>query len=524
MTQAWLDRRFAGLTPQSFVHAVFTFSVEELRPPPLFNEAWCSYNMQTSVVSPEVLQQYEAILIFSSPCNQNHMTGLRSLVSALNESGEVPPVLWVPHTVAPEERSDAESFGLSEGNLWAETMALGLDDIIHDEPEGANLVVAVCARIQTSTALARMLNEVIWERRTKSEEYNAVASATHDILWCQLLVRCAPAVPPVDFNLPSGELRSVPGYSFGRVLGQGSFCTVYTLLPLVQNSEAGAGEGEVIKLVNKSRLKEPERIKQLGRMAEVMVMLNENWKHPNITSLTAIYHSPTHLCFCETYGGPENLYHWLSRLQNPRPEARPAAFERVAPLLSQLGSAVAFIHTGPHVCHLDIKPENIIVNDVPEAIGLKLTDFDLAVVQREGDLCRRCCGTLPFIAPEVLSGSEYDGMAADVWSEGMVVLEMQCGVRIIDRIVGLRNAEVQSANQVNSDSRKRIAGMIRECFQAPQSAGQYLQQHSYEELQRSVPTLRPLFDGIFSLNPEKRFKAKHVSDDIAAGFAAEQPQ
>ena len=79
------------------------------------------------------------------------------------------------------------------------------------------------------------------------------------------------------------------------------------------------------------------------------------------------------------------------------------------------------------VVHRDIKPENLLLT---EGEVLKLSDFGLATVFRHNDkerLLERRCGTMPYIAPEVLCKSRYNAMPADTWSCGMVLLAMLVG-------------------------------------------------------------------------------------------------
>ena len=79
------------------------------------------------------------------------------------------------------------------------------------------------------------------------------------------------------------------------------------------------------------------------------------------------------------------------------------------------------------VVHRDIKPENLLLT---EGEVLKLSDFGLATVFRHNEkerLLERRCGTMPYIAPEVLVKSRYNAMPADTWSCGMVLLAMLVG-------------------------------------------------------------------------------------------------
>jgi len=91
-----------------------------------------------------------------------------------------------------------------------------------------------------------------------------------------------------------------------------------------------------------------------------------------------------------------------------------------------LTSAVEYLHK-KGVSHRDIKPENILLseNDI-----LKLSDFGMATVFRHQGverLLERRCGTLPYIAPELLSRNQYHAEPADIWSCGIVLVTMLTG-------------------------------------------------------------------------------------------------
>lgn len=92
----------------------------------------------------------------------------------------------------------------------------------------------------------------------------------------------------------------------------------------------------------------------------------------------------------------------------------------------QLICGMEFIHS-KGVTHRDIKPENLLLG---ADNNLKITDFGLSTVFRFKDMERkldRCCGTPPYVAPEVLKKKEYLAEPADIWSCGIVLTAMLAG-------------------------------------------------------------------------------------------------
>jgi len=93
---------------------------------------------------------------------------------------------------------------------------------------------------------------------------------------------------------------------------------------------------------------------------------------------------------------------------------------------NQLICGIEYLHK-KGVSHRDIKPENLLLdeNDV-----LKISDFGMATVfrhQGKERLLERRCGTLPYIAPEILVKTQYNAEPADIWSCGVVLVAMLTG-------------------------------------------------------------------------------------------------
>ncbi|XP_045689576.1 serine/threonine-protein kinase MARK1-like [Phyllostomus hastatus] len=73
--------------------------------------------------------------------------------------------------------------------------------------------------------------------------------------------------------------------------------------------------------------------------------------------------------------------------------------------------------------HRDLKPENILLDTDN---NVKLADFSLS---KEFWKCKLTsfCGTMWYVAPEILSSEPYDGQRVDIWSLGVVLYQLVTG-------------------------------------------------------------------------------------------------
>eukprot|EP00405_Crypthecodinium_cohnii_P028991 CAMPEP_0206501544 /NCGR_PEP_ID=MMETSP0324_2-20121206/53387_1 /ASSEMBLY_ACC=CAM_ASM_000836 /TAXON_ID=2866 /ORGANISM="Crypthecodinium cohnii, Strain Seligo" /LENGTH=192 /DNA_ID=CAMNT_0053989411 /DNA_START=97 /DNA_END=675 /DNA_ORIENTATION=+ len=133
----------------------------------------------------------------------------------------------------------------------------------------------------------------------------------------------------------------------------------------------------------------------------------------------------------------------------------------------KISAAVYHLHEVVGICHRDIKPENFTIREhEDEVLDLKLGGFELAMMTSDGRKCRSACGTMPFAAPEtILSGREgYDGMIADMWSVGVLFLELACGVRCIERRVLGLPASIDTTASTTLQPRAETARQIQLLF------------------------------------------------------------
>uniref|UniRef100_UPI00398EE78C ribosomal protein S6 kinase-related protein n=1 Tax=Pristiophorus japonicus TaxID=55135 RepID=UPI00398EE78C len=106
---------------------------------------------------------------------------------------------------------------------------------------------------------------------------------------------------------------------------------------------------------------------------------------------------------------------------------RPMGEGRVRVFAAELGSAIGFLHDFG-VVHRDVKMENVLLS---ERGHLKLTDFGLSRRLCRGERANTICGTVQYMAPEVLRGSPYNH-AADWWSLGVLLYTLVAGKFPVD--------------------------------------------------------------------------------------------
>ena len=97
--------------------------------------------------------------------------------------------------------------------------------------------------------------------------------------------------------------------------------------------------------------------------------------------------------------------------------------ERATKLIIQIIKGVIYLHS-KHICHRDIKLENILVmkNDI-----IKIIDFGFAVKCNKDSYQKLFCGTPSYMAPEILNKKKYSPYYSDIWSLGVLFYAMIYG-------------------------------------------------------------------------------------------------
>ncbi|XP_048840575.1 serine/threonine-protein kinase Chk1 [Brienomyrus brachyistius] len=194
---------------------------------------------------------------------------------------------------------------------------------------------------------------------------------------------------------------------------------------LVQTLGEGA-YGEVRLLVNRKteeavavKVVDTSRAEDCSENVKKEVCINKLLSHPNIVRFFGHRREGhTQYLFLEYCSGGELFDRIEPDVGMPEKDAQR--------FFQQLIAGVEYLHS-VGITHRDIKPENILLDDKD---NLKISDFGLATMFRHRGRERkltRLCGTLPYVAPELMSRMEFSAQPADVWSCGIVLTAMLAG-------------------------------------------------------------------------------------------------
>ena len=83
------------------------------------------------------------------------------------------------------------------------------------------------------------------------------------------------------------------------------------------------------------------------------------------------------------------------------------------------------------ILHRDIKPDNIMMNDMTDHSTPKIVDFGLSKFIGPNQTTSEPYGTFGYMAPEVIQEKPYS-YSCDVWSFGVLLYALLCGVLPFD--------------------------------------------------------------------------------------------
>ncbi|XP_002748292.2 ribosomal protein S6 kinase-related protein isoform X3 [Callithrix jacchus] len=211
----------------------------------------------------------------------------------------------------------------------------------------------------------------------------------------------------INLFLPEFPVRPIREQQQLKILGlvaKGSFGTVLKVVDCTQKAVFA------VKVVPKVKVLQRDTVRQCKEEVSIQRQIN----HPFVHSLRDSWQGKWHLFIMCSYCSTDLYSLWSAVGCFPEASIRLFAAELVLVLcyLHDLG-----------IMHRDVKMENILLD---ERGHLKLTDFGLSRYLPQGARAYTICGTLQYMAPEVLSGGPYNH-AADWWSLGVLLFSLATG-------------------------------------------------------------------------------------------------
>jgi serine/threonine protein kinase len=203
--------------------------------------------------------------------------------------------------------------------------------------------------------------------------------------------------------------------------------------------------------------------------------------HPNVINYYDSWFDRSSLCILMEYAPNGSLDKILEQYI-----AKGKRFmqSQVTHYMQQLSSALDYCHNDLRIIHRDIKPGNILVDQLG---NLKLGDFGLSKSLNENALCATYLGSPLYMAPEIIKGSVYT-FGVDVWALGCVVYE----------VMALESPWIRGKNPTN------FASLVNTIINDPPELKSLEQEYS--------PNLTKLVKWMLQKNVDRRATAKQLND------------
>ena len=193
-------------------------------------------------------------------------------------------------------------------------------------------------------------------------------------------------------------------YELMEKIGTGKFSSVYKAKSRISNNFYA------IKIIEKSKLQTDEA-ELLKNETAIMKVLN----HPFLICLHESFETLEYYYYILELVDGIDLYQYIT-LKGYSEECQASR------ILKIILESVKYIHS-LGIIHRDLKPENIMLhlNDKEKYTwdSIKIIDFGFSIYYEELKNTGSLCGTLDYIAPEILKGEAY-GFPADVFSIGVI--------------------------------------------------------------------------------------------------------
>lgn len=531
MAQHLVDRLLAGAAPAAAQARLRFACLGDAAPPRGYEQMWLSLSADAEVAeqpwaTQEAMRDTAALVVLAGISGESQKAAFTKLAAYFRDHPTIaPPVMLVPLVGAGGIQDAAE---IGQMRAWVAQLVHSsiLDDVIWGMPAGYALTFAVQAKLQSLSCQLAKLQELLDSRHARADAKEIMETSINFARWHYLRARLLPAIPVQRANVEDVEAGTVAGFKLGHKISRGAFGTVYAAARQAPAAAAAAPQsGQVGMLVVSKRqgVRNLSDLTMINRFVNVMHRIDD-FRHPNVSRLVEAHHSQRYLYFCMDLAGPRNLFRRLfarDLVSADKSEPKPIPGRVLQSLMTQICRAVCHLHLKAHVCHRDLKPENFTVQERADGeIDLKLNSFELATVQTPEQVCKMLCGTMPFAAPEmIIAGADgYDGKAADMWSLGVVLLEVACGLRSVEKALPpiSEDLDERRPNELkrNAPPSSEVAREVQRVFARPGFV-QGLVERAVPEAKCVLHWLVPVVSGLLDVSPSGRIDAATLEPSVA---------
>ncbi|KAA0705434.1 3-phosphoinositide-dependent protein kinase 1 [Triplophysa tibetana] len=214
---------------------------------------------------------------------------------------------------------------------------------------------------------------------------------------------------PKTPSLTSPQSRKKEDFTFGKILGEGSFSTV------VLAKELATGREYAMKILEKNHIRKENKAHYVMREKDILSSIN----HPFFVKLYFTFQDSHKLYFALSYAKNGELLRYIRKI---------GSFDETCTRFytAEIVCALEYMHS-IGIIHRDLKPENLLLN---EEMHIQITDFGTAKQLLSDSTQKRAnsfVGTAQYVSPELLT-EKSACKSSDLWALGCIIYQLVAGL------------------------------------------------------------------------------------------------
>jgi len=236
-------------------------------------------------------------------------------------------------------------------------------------------------------------------------------------------------------------------YEFGECIGKGAYARVKEAIHIRFNKPVA------IKIYDKELFEEARRKKRVMLEVEIMKMLH----HKNIVKYYDRFQTSKHLYLVMELVKGCSLREYIKSQPNKKVKE-----SKALKIFKDIALAVNYCHEN-NVYHRDIKLDNILLDRTG---NIKLIDFGFSILAEKSQRLKTHCGTLSYMAPEIVTKKEYYGGPVDMWALGVILYSMLFGRYPFsgstdpELIKKIKEASIKFPDEISTPTQRIIKGLL----------------------------------------------------------------